>query len=146
MSVALQYDLAAIEAINRRIEQLASFDRRQLLDVVGATVESQTRRRIEKDKRGPDGTPWSQWSERYAQTRHSGHRLLEGEGSLLDSLQYAVESDSAVEIGSNLIYAATHQMGDDRRNIPARPYLGLSDDDEAELEQVVDNFMRGVMQ
>jgi phage gpG-like protein len=51
-----------------------------------------------------------------------------------------------VEIGSNLIYAATHQMGDEERNIPARAYLGLSDDDESELQEVIDDFISRAME
>jgi len=38
-----------------------------------------------------------------------------------------------VQVGSNLIYAATHQFGDPARNIPARPFLGLSTDDRTEI-------------
>ena len=30
--------------------------------------------------------------------------------------------------GTNLIYAATHHYGDPGRNIPARPFLSVSDD------------------
>lgn len=147
MSVALKADLRALGRIEERIEQIAGVDRRALLDVAGATVESQTRRRIEDDKTGPDGVAWPAWSERYAQTRHGNQSLLEGEGDLLDSIGYVVDlSGDSVEIGSNLVYAATHQAGDERRNIPARPYIGLSSDDESELEQVVDAFVAEVLQ
>ena len=43
-------------------------------------------------------------------------------------------SGASVEVGSNLVYAATHQFGDPDRRIPARPYLGLSADDERDIE------------
>jgi len=43
-------------------------------------------------------------------------------------------SCSGVEIGTPLVYGATHQFGDDDRNIPARPFLGLSDADRDEIE------------
>lgn len=143
----LVYDLRAIDRMEERIAAIAGFDRRILLDVVGSTVESQTRWRIEKDKTGPDGVAWPEWSERYDKTRHAGQSKLFGEGDLHGSLGYAVAFDgSQVEIGSNLIYAATQQAGDGDRNIPARPYLGLSADDEEELEAVVDDFIREVTQ
>jgi len=139
---ALHYDLSGVDRLRERVSGLARTDRARLLDMIGATVESQTRRRIEEDKAGPDGTPWPAWSERYAATRHGGQSLLEGEGDLMDSLDY-VASDDEVEVGSNLIYAAVHQFGsedDSDQNIPARPYLGLSADDEAELEETIEVF------
>lgn len=41
-------------------------------------------------------------------------------------------TDASVSIGSNRIYAAMHQYGGRTRfgQIPARPYLGISDEDE----------------
>ncbi|KJS28558.1 MAG: hypothetical protein VR64_24000 [Desulfatitalea sp. BRH_c12] len=177
MSVGLTYDLSVIDRLRDRIDALADVDRRQLLEVVGATVESQTRRRIEEDKAAPDGSAWQEWSSRYKDSRHGGHKLLEGEGDLLDSINYVV-SDDQVEVGSNLVYAGIHQFGSSdpvkvpahqrrikqafgrvlsfpvwanvgpysfSQNIPERPYLGTSADDEAELEAVVDDFLREVL-
>lgn len=178
MSVALNYNLGAIPRLQARIGLLADLDRRGLLDVVGAEVESQTKRRIETEKSSPDGIPWADWSPGYAETRHGGHSALEGEGHLLGSIDHQVVGDS-VEIGSNLVYAAVHQGGSGSepvkvpahkrlitqvfgrklsmgvwasvdtysfiQNIPARPYLGLSGDNEADIEALVDNFIDGVL-
>lgn len=144
--VGLAYDLSGLTALQGRVAALGKIDRRALLDLIGGTVESQTRRRIEGDKEDPEGNAWAPWSERYAAKRHGGHSLLEGEGILLGSMGYAVAlAGDQVEIGSNMIYAATHQFGDDERNIPARPYLGLSSDDEAELDEVIEGFMQRVL-
>ena len=48
-----------------------------------------------------------------------------------------------VEVGTNVEYAAIHQFGGDEVgiNIPARPYLGLSPDNEADLLSVVEDFI-----
>ncbi len=109
---------------------------------IGAEVESQTRRRIEEGGPDPDGTPWEEWSDAYAGTRHAGHSLLVGEGDLLDSIQF-ITRGAEVEVGTNLIYGAIHQFGGDEvgMNIPARPYLGLSPDNEADLLGVVEDFI-----
>lgn len=142
----LAYDLSGLDVLRRRVGALGKIDRRALLDVIGATVESQTRRRITDDKEAPDGNEWAAWSGGYAAKRHGGHSLLEGEGLLLGSLGYAVAlAGDQVEVGSNMIYAATHQFGDEKRNIPARPFLGLSRDDEAELDDAIDNFISRVL-
>jgi phage virion morphogenesis protein len=142
----LTYDLSGLDVLRRRVGDLGKIDRRGLLDLIGAKVESQTRRRITDGKEDPDGNEWPQWSDAYAAKRHGGHSLLEGEGLLLGSIGYAVAlAGDRVEIGSNMIYAATHQFGDEKRNIPARPFLGLSRDDEAELDDAIDNFISRVL-
>ena len=127
-------DLSGLRLIQRRLDALGGFDAHALLDVIGATVESQTRRRISEEKSAPDGAAWPDWSEEYAATRHGKNSLLEGEGDLIGSLDHQVAGNE-VEVGSNLIYAAPHQFGFEKRNIPARPYLGLGPGDEAELEE-----------
>lgn len=142
--VALRVDLRGIEQVQARIDELAAVDRAQLLDDAGALVESQTRRRIADEKTGPDGQAWPAWSPGYAKTRHGGHSLLRAESGLLDSVQHLVTGDE-VEIGSNLVYAATHQFGDPKRKIPARPYLGLSTDNAREVEQLLLNRIDEVL-
>jgi phage gpG-like protein len=44
-----------------------------------------------------------------------------------------------------MIYAATHQFGDEDRNIPSRAFLGISDDDETELIRDIDYYLDSVM-
>ena len=139
----IRIESEAVGRLNRRISELAAglTDFRPLLESVGGEVESQTRRRISEEKAAPDGTPWQPWSDDYAETRHGGHSLLEGEGELLDSLQFLV-GDDQVEIGSNLIYAAIHQHGGDEVGIPipARIYLGISPENEEDLMGILDDW------
>ena len=91
-----------------------------------------------RKKTGPDGTPWADWSPAYAETRGSHHGLLQGEGDLLDDLQN-LSTSSEARIRSGLVYSAIHQFGGDtgRGEIPARPYLGLSEEDEREITALV---------
>lgn len=138
MSVKISVD-SNFDRLAARINRMANFDQGALLDTIGATVESQTRRRISDEKYGPDDQQWPAWLDTYAATRHGGHSLLIGEGHLLDSIQYLV-SDGQVEVGSNLIYASTHQFGDEDRNIEPRPFLGLSTANIDELDTVLDDF------
>ncbi|HEX9844041.1 MAG TPA: phage virion morphogenesis protein [bacterium] len=136
-------DTRELEAARKRLDGLANFDRAGLLDAIGAEGESQTRRRIEDEKTGPEGQPWDPWAPRYARTRHGGHSLLMGEGDLLDSIQYLV-AGGTVEWGSNLVYAAIHQFGGEEigmPGLPARPYLGLNPENETELLAVVNDFL-----
>jgi phage virion morphogenesis protein len=142
--VALHIDLSRLKLIQRRLDALANFDRSALLDAVGDNVEAQTRTRLSEEKHAPDGAAWPQWSEAYAATRHADQSFLEGEGTLIDSIDHEVMGDE-VEIGSNLIYSRVHQEGADfsiisnkaHVRIPARPYLGISDANEAEIERTI---------
>ena len=145
MSITIEIQSNGLAAARRQLLQLERPDyMAELLESVGALVESQTRRRIQEEKTGPDGEAWAEWSERYARTRHGGQSLLQGEGDLLDSIQYLVSGDT-VEIGSNLIYAGVQQEGYAKKNLPARPYLGLSPENEAELDLLIADMVQGLI-
>ncbi|UMB67054.1 phage virion morphogenesis protein [Citrobacter freundii] len=101
--------------IRRAIERLADQSLQQeLLESIGAVVESQTRRRISSEKSSPAGEKWQDWSDSYAKTRHSNQSLLQGNGDLLDSIQYVVTALSFVWV-RRLIMA-----GRTTRGFPAR--------------------------
>ncbi|WP_221238450.1 phage virion morphogenesis protein [Roseospira visakhapatnamensis] len=118
-------------------------DRREALEIMGGVAESAARRRIAEDKEDPAGTPWPEWSEKYAATRHENQSLLMSEGHLIDSLQTVVSGDTAL-VGSPLVYAAIHQFGGEPVGmaIPERPYLGLSSEDEVDLLSAIEDFVR----
>lgn len=151
MSAALEISVAspALEGLEARIRRLAAGlgDTRPLLEALAAEVESQTRRRIEEEKTAPDGTPWPEWSDAYAATRHGGQSLLRGEGGLLDSIQSAVLPDLA-ETGSNLVYAALQQFGGEPVGIDveAREYLGISAENAQELDAILDAHFDGLVE
>lgn len=93
------------------IEKLSDHSLQQeLLESIGAVVESQTRRRISDEKSSPAGEKWQDWSEGYSRTRHGNQSLLQGNGDLLDSIQFIVERGH-VRVGSPLGYAGVHQDG-----------------------------------
>lgn len=146
MSVSLRTDFSGIERLQARIGRLANPDRRALGEQLGSLVESQTRRRLSEDQESPDGVPWAPWTPDYAKSRHGGQSLLQGEGDLIDSITFDVQNDQ-VEVGSNLIYARIHQEGGEAgmapgpAGIPARPYLGFSNDNLAEIQAVADRWL-----
>ncbi|MGY5721627.1 phage virion morphogenesis protein [Vibrio cincinnatiensis] len=112
MSIAVQVTgTEQLERFQKMLDALSNPALKQeLLDSLGAVVESQTRRRIADEKSAPDGTNWESWSDSYAKTRNGNQSLLQGEGDLLDSIQYVVEKDQ-VRVGSPLAYAGVHQNG-----------------------------------
>ncbi|WP_051340944.1 phage virion morphogenesis protein [Azospirillum halopraeferens] len=138
-------EVAGAEAVRRRLVALAQgiTDKRPLLDSLGGLVESQTRRRLSQDKEGPNGEPWPDWSDSYKATRRTGHHLLESTGTLIDSVHYMVRGD-AVEVGSGMVYAAIHHFGGaeaGKPEIPARPWLGVSEEDGREIDEVLGDWL-----
>ena len=156
MSAALEISVAspALQGLEARIRLLAKgmADAGPLLEALGAELESQTRRRIGDGGPAPDGTGWQEWSDRYAKTRHANQGKLFGEGSLLDSIQFAVDGN-LVEVGSNLIYAAIHQFGGTGdmapgpAAVPAREWLGVASGsrEERELDAIVGEHFGGIV-
>ena len=73
-------------------------------------------------------------------------QILQVEGKLAASINTYYDNDSAV-IGSNLEYAAIHQLGgqagkNKKVEIPARPYLKLTDDDFNEILDATEHYLK----
>lgn len=71
--------------------------------------------------------------------------ILQVSGQLASSVNIYYDNASAV-IGSNLAYAAIHQLGGQAGKnksveIPARPYLKLADDDIDEILLIVSKYL-----
>ncbi|SPD73812.1 Phage virion morphogenesis protein [uncultured Desulfobacterium sp.] len=149
MSVALHVDLSGLKALEDRIDRLAglsSTSLRQLLDDIGELVETQTTLRLREEKTSPEGADWPGLDPTYLarKRKKSSGGTLEFGGDLINSMTHNVIGE-AVEVGSNLVYAATHQEGDEERNIKARPYLGLSSENEDDVADLVDTFIDGLL-
>lgn len=150
-----------LPALQKKMAALSQINRYGLMKNISEGLRASTldRFRVAKD---PEGKPWE-----------PSIRAQEGQGITLthtarlkNSIKAIAAADSAA-VGTNTIYAATHQFGDAGRtirakkakylkfkykgawasvekvtvNIPARPYLGISDEDmediRAELEYAV---------
>ena len=72
-------------------------------------------------------------------------QILQVSGQLASSVSTAYDDNSAV-IGSNLVYAAIHQLGgqtgkNKKTTIPARAYLKLTDDNFEEIFDEINKFL-----
>lgn len=116
-------------------------DTSELMDAVGLAMVSSTVDRFSTGS-GPDGSKWKP-------VLRGGSPLVD-EGLLRGSMTY-LYSDDEVLWGSNMVYAAIHQFGGKAgRNksvkIDARPFVGVSDDDEAEIEALAYDFLEDIYQ
>ncbi len=103
----------------------------------------------------PDGTPWAPLAEstKRQKTRQSLsiNKILHGEsGNLFGTLfPFASALEAGVSTGPGTSqYAAVHQFGHRfsstgslPRQVPARPYLGISRDDEAEVVDILRQYL-----
>jgi len=129
---------AAFAELGRRGRDLAP-----VMERVAAHYESSTRLRFE-DQVAPDGMPWLP-SQRAI--RESGKTLYD-QGLLLGSISSRGFADRA-EIGFAKVYAAIHQFGGEagrgrKVKLPARPFLGSSADDDAEVIAILQDFLAEV--
>ena len=122
------------------------------MDEIGSYMENSTKARFQSGV-GPDGQAWKI----SARAEAEGGQTLVHKTHLRDSIQYIASADE-VEIGTNLIYAAIHQFGGvirpknakklkfkgvkgwavvDQVVMPERPFIGASEEDEAELAHII---------
>lgn len=146
---------------------------------IGESLFTSTRRRFETST-GPDGSPWPPSLRVLA---HGGKTLIETQ-RMFQSLAFNAW-DTGVEIGTNVPYAAIHQLGGTIEvkphtqvlhfkqhartgkmlpgfrkaknatlamkaevgahtiKMPARPFLGLDDDDAREVVLIAESWLRG---
>lgn len=153
----------ALQLAQARMRQLGDSPR-PIFDAIGQYGESSTRLRFRKGV-GPDGARWKP----SARARATGGQTLvmKGQhGGLLGSMTYRADNASA-EWGTNKVYAGIHQMGGvirprTKKNLrfavpggfvstkrvvmPARPFLGVNDEDGREIQAVVVDVVRGAEQ
>lgn len=149
---------AALAAVRRAAGQAAQ--PRGLWDNIGASLVQSTKVRFERGH-DPEGNPWPR-SIRVQLGQGAGKTLIDT-GTLMGSVTHEA-SDGGVDVGTNVLYAAVHQFGDiitaksaqslhfviggrdvfvDSVEIPARPFLGLDDDDEKEIVIIADEWLLG---
>jgi phage gpG-like protein len=152
----------ALSALNR----FAQIGTHSLLEVLGALVEGQTKRRISSEKSSPDGVPWAPLAPLTVKARRKGSNSpLTDTGRLLGSISHTVAGNTAV-VGTNVFYAPYHQYGVEGikpkkgkklrvplagggaafiggSSIPARPFMGVSDANMAEIRAAVDAWVTG---
>lgn len=98
---------------------------------------------------GPDGEKWKDNSAVTIERKGRNKPLID-EGTLMNSIHYALIGTDTLEVGSPIEYAAMQQFGGSKSefpflwgDIPERPFLGVSDDDEEKILKTVDEYLMG---
>lgn len=167
ITIRIEHDDARIRA---GLLKLLAFgrDQRAAMRDIATLGESSTRERFHTET-DPDGSRWvplksniydsinkkhlrkdGRLRNTAAAFRHvTNRKILTLDGHLGDSISNRSDRDYA-EWGVNRIYAAIHQFGGKagrglRAQIPARPYLGISAGDEADILNILEQRIQGAL-
>lgn len=126
-----------LAAIGRRLGDTAP-----VMAAIGALLEGSTRQRF-ADEETPDGSSWAALLPGSQKSKERNkNAILKEFGDLMRSITYHA-SAAAVVIGTDRHYGQYHQSG--TAKMPARPFLGLSAEDRGGIDDILTQFMRGVV-
>lgn len=134
-----------------------------LMQAIGSLLEGSTRQRF-TDKKAPNGTSWANLMPS-TQTQKGNNNILVAGDTLRESITNHADRYS-VSVGTDMSYGVYHQFGTDpytirpknkkalafgggvykqvqHTGLPARPFLGLSDDDKAEIYELINEILMG---
>lgn len=158
-----QLVLARLAQIRRDIDDLSP-----AMLAIGELLTESTKQRF-SDSTAPDGSRWKPnapatvlgtlarisgaYSKKTGRLTKKGSTVamnkkpLVATGILQDTISYGlINGGDGVEVGTNRFAgewdggAAVHQFGSQNGKIPARPFIGISSDDEADILAILANF------
>jgi len=162
MTVGFEVLTKGLDEALLAIEGIANAPTGDLMEGIGRLVQGQTRRRITSEKTSPGGAAW--------QANRARTSTLYKSGALSDSIDYQA-SAASVLVGSGLVYSRIHQYGGVIKpkngsalkfwwvsggftnfaivksvTMPARPYLGLSADNQNEIVETTEDWLSRLVQ
>lgn len=130
------------EQVRRALDELVrrGGDAEPAMAAIGEDLDRSHRDRFDHQV-SPDGNPWAPLDPTYkARKPRRKNEILVLNGYLRDTLRYEAGPDS-LAFGTDRVYGATHHFGDEDRGIPARPWLGFSEDDEAKAVRTLLEYL-----
>lgn len=149
-----------IQPLLQRMSRIAGIDLRGTVSALAEAVRESTVSRF-VEERDPEGKKWKP----SVRAREEGGKTLTKSARLRNSI-HAESGATGFAVGTNTVYAATHQFGASRTvrarrrkcltfkigerwvsvkqatvNIPARPFLGISGEDEAEIKATLEEVL-----
>lgn len=157
--ISVEFDLAPFLRAADAIEGVADNNVEILQAEIGELLMQSHRRRF-VDQKAPDGTPWAKLSPAYkARKKQNADRILVLHGLLAGTLRYQVGVEGLL-FGTDRVYGAAMHFGAKRGSfgtsksgrplpwgdIPARPVIGVSEEDGADITDLVMDRLQSAMQ
>lgn len=146
MSIVIEVDFRDLDKIKQFVSGLEHLDASDLMASIAAEGKYQTERRIGDEKTAPDGTPWTP-------IKDDDHPILVESGRHLLGYMGWVSTADEARWGSSWEFAHVHQQGAvipakaggkhkgaKATVIPARPFLGLSDDNRTDIGNLITDY------
>lgn len=160
-SISVRID-GEVDELFARLNQMSGIDKAGVMNAIAEGLRTSTLERFSSEE-SPEGTKWKPSIRATGQ----GGKTLTKSVALKNSIKAQADGAGAA-VGTNMVYAATHQFGDERTiraknsrylqfqirdrwvsvpsvrvNIPARPFLGISKEDEEEIKAILDEVFEG---
>lgn len=144
-SACVSVNIKELETLTKKLKgyALTPAQENNLLKSLGVEIETQISERIESTKRDPEGKTWADIADKTRRylLKHfpSARPPLWRTGELLDTIESQV-SGGVLLTGATKEYAGFLQDGTKR--MPARPFIGLSAQDIADLADLIDAWLK----
>lgn len=154
-----------VRKLMKKLHDLEDVDLKKSRLTLAEALRSSTKKRF-KDEEAPDGSAWKKSNRAAAE----GGTTLTNKSRLKNSIK-SKATESGFAVGTNVIYARTHQFGEKGRRvtiraktskglvfkigdkwirkrevtatikIPKRPFLGISDEDMKEIKDTLEDMI-----
>ncbi|MBF0423988.1 MAG: phage virion morphogenesis protein [Magnetococcales bacterium] len=141
--ITLTFDQAHVDAIFSTLIHTAD-DLTPAMRAIGEHLITTTQTERFDAQKDPQGNTWTPLAE--STKKHKKHSTILDESSRLRNSIHYDAGPNEVRVGTDVIYAAIHQLGGQagrgyRATIPARPYLGISDDDQVRITEILQDYL-----
>lgn len=144
-----------------KLRSISNIDTKEINKAVAESLRTSTSERFSEQKE-PSGKRWVN----SIRASESGGVTLVKDAMLKNSIKSQANKSGAA-VGTNTIYARTHQFGDKRTirartekglrfrvngkwitkksvkiNIPARPFLGINEEDQREIKGILEDVLK----
>jgi len=139
--ITIEYDDSEIREMLTELQKKLG-DLREPLEEIGQWMLASTDQNFEAET-DPYGVPWPKntpWTR--AKKAREGFilKVLQQRGFLRRSISYKADEKS-VTVGTNVEYAAQHQLG--LKGLPKRQFIGIGEDDRREIVRILEEYLAG---
>lgn len=143
MDLEFKFDTTEIQNKFKKLAQVV--DGREITRKVANVLLQEAEAAFDNEK-SPEGEPWVKLNQDYKKRRYNkGYtgNILQVTGDLVKSLNIDY-GDNFAMIGASEPYGQYHQLGTSK--MPARPFLGLSNDGIEEIKAILNRELSKVAQ
>ena len=145
MQIDVTHDIPALNEHLATLQQRLNGNLTPLMQAIGSVLEGSTRQRF-ADKQSPNGVAWAVLMPATVKAKNGRSNILVDSGDLIRSITFHATSDS-VMVGTDRPYGKYHQTGtkkaDGSTKMVARPWLGLSQQDQFDINDLIVGYLAG---